>query len=88
MSVNIVLEIDIANKLIKVHEYVPGITIFFMYFLVLENHFEKSFFHGNKFIFKNNSNLGNNLNIKYIIPIYTNEISPICWSINTYFRKA
>ena len=44
MSVNIVLEIDIANKLIKVHEYVPGITIFFMYFLVLENHFEKFFF--------------------------------------------
>ena len=51
MSVNIVLEIDIANKLIKVHEYVPGITIFFMYFLVLENHFVKYFFHGNKFIF-------------------------------------
>ena len=32
--------------------------------------------------------MGNILNRKYIIPIYTNEISPICWSINTYFRKA
>lgn len=32
MSVNIVLEIDIANKLIKVHEYVPGITIFLWIF--------------------------------------------------------
>lgn len=36
-----VLEINIADKWIEVYEYIPRIIILLMYFLILENHFEK-----------------------------------------------